>query len=387
MGTLTAARVKALTKPGRYGDGGTLYLHIAPGGSKSWVQRVAVRGRRRDIGLGGWPVVGLAKARQRAFANRGAVSDGRDSLADTRKARTPTFREAALKSYEANRPRWRSENTAAIWLAQMELHAFPALADRPVDRIGREEVLRVLTPLWSSKPDIARKLRGRIRGTLASAQAHGLIEHNVAGEAIDGALAPMPAVMKHHRALPYREVRAALDAVRASGASLAAKAGFEYLVLTAARAGEVRLATWAEIDLEDRRWRVPAARMKTGVEHRVPLSDAAVAVLERARRLRGAGDWLFPSPLRGSKPLSNMAWSKLLKELGVDAVPHGFRSSFRDFSSERTGAGTPSRERGRAELRAKRLVRETPRADGPVWARYVTGGSSAQVVRLHGRAT
>ena len=390
MGRLTASGVKALSKPGLHGDGGTLYLHVAPGGSKSWIQRASVNGRRRDIGLGGWPVVGLAKARQRAFANRVAVSDGRDPLAEKRKARTPTFREAALKTYEANRPRWRSEKTAEIWRQQLELHAFPFLADLPVDRIGREDVLRVLNPIWTSKPDIARKLRGRIRAVLAWAQAHGLIEHNVAGEAVDGALAPMPAVMKHHKALPYREVFAALEAVRGSGASLAAKLGFEFLVLTAARAGEVRLATWAEIDLEDRTWRVPATRMKGGAEHRVPLADEALAVLERVRPLRGPADLLFPSPLRPSKPLSNMTWSKLLKEVGVDAVPHGFRSSFRDWCSERTSVPHAVAEAALAHQVGNAVERSYARSDlfekrrGLMgqWAAFVLN-AGAKVVRLH----
>ncbi|MCY4025031.1 MAG: tyrosine-type recombinase/integrase [Acidobacteria bacterium] len=384
---LTAAKVRSLTKPGRYGDGGTLHLVVAPGGSKSWVQRIAIDGRRRDIGLGGWPVVGLAKARQRAFANRVAVSDGRNPLAEKRKARTLTFREAALKTYEANRPRWRGDRTATIWKQQMERHAFPILADLPVDEIGREDVLRCLTPIWTAHLDIARKLRGRIRAVLAWAQAHGHVEHNAAGDAISGALPAMPSVMKHHRALRYQDVPEALEAVRASGASLAAKAGFEFLVLTAARAGEVRLATWAEIDAEARTWRIPAARMKGGVEWRVPLAAAALAVLDRMRPLRGPADLLFASPTRPSRPLSNMTWNKLMRDLGIDAVPHGFRSSFRDWCAE---TGKP-REVAEAALahtvggvegayfrsdvfeRRRRLMQE--------WAGFVTG-DRAKVVRI-----
>jgi len=159
-GKLTVAMLRSLSRPGRYGDGGTLFLVVAPGGSKSWVQRVTIGSRRRDLGLGGWPVVSLAKARQRAFANRVAVSDGRNPLAEKRKVRTLTFREAALKTYEANRPRWRGDRTATIWKQQMERHAFPILADLPVDEIGREDVLRCLTPIWTAHPDIARKLGG-----------------------------------------------------------------------------------------------------------------------------------------------------------------------------------------------------------------------------------
>ena len=373
----------------RFSDGGTLTLLVSPRGAANWIQRITVAGKRHDLGLGGWPIVSLAKARQRAFANRIAVSDGRDPLAEKRKARTPTFREAARKTYEANRPRWRSRTTARIWMAQMELHAFPVLGDLPVDRVGRGDVLRVLTPLWTSKPDIARKLRGRIRSVLAWCQAHGLIEHNVAADAIDGALPAMPAVKAHHKAVPHQEVAAALEAVRGSGASLAAKLGFEFLVLTAARAGEVRLATWAEIDEEGRTWHVPGERMKTGVEWRVPLSDAALAVLERVRPLRGPADLLFPSPTKPSRPLSNMAWSKLLKELGVDAVPHGFRSSFRDWCAD-TG-----KEREIAEAALAHTVGgvegayfrsdlfERRRRLMDAWAQFLAGGA-AKVVRLSG---
>ena len=144
----------------------------------------------------------------------------------------------------------------------------------------------------------------------------------------------MPAIMEHYRALPFKEVPSALEAVRASGASTTAKLGFEFLVLTAARAGEVRGATWSEIDLEAREWRIPATRMKGGAEHRVPLSDAAVDVLQRVRPLRDRSDLVFPSASRRGKPLSNMTWTKLLRELGINAVPHGFRSSFRDWCAE-----------------------------------------------------
>ena len=223
MGRLSHGRIKVLATPGLHGDGDTLYLRVAAGGSKSWMQRVTINGRRRDLGLGSWPVVSLARARQRAFANRVAISEGRDPLAEKRKASVPTFREAATRTFELNRPRWRSQKTAANWTAQMELHAFPVLATLPVNEIGREAVLRVLTPIWTAHPDIARKLRGRIRAVLAWAQAHDYIEHNVAGEAIDAALPAMPAVTAHYRALPYAEVGKALESVEASTASLVVK--------------------------------------------------------------------------------------------------------------------------------------------------------------------
>ena len=203
-----------------------------------------------------------------------------------------------------------------------------------MNEIGREAVLRVLTPIWTAHPDIARKLRGRIRAVLAWAQAHGYIEHNVAGEAIDAALPAMPAVTAHYRALPYAEVGKALESVEASTASLVVKACLCFVVLTACRSGEARGAKWSEIDIEAREWRIPASRMKANVEHRVPLFAAAVAVLDRVRPLRDGSDLVFPSQ-RG-RELSDATMTKCLRTAGIDAVPHGFRTSFRTWASEQT---------------------------------------------------
>lgn len=338
MGKLTAASVKGLAAPGRYGDGGTLFLYIAPGGSKSWIQRVTIDGRRRDIGLGGWPVVSLAKARQRAFANRVAIADGQNPLAEKRKAKTPTFRHAADQVFEANKPRWRNAKHTANWMASLEKYAFPTLGDLPVDQISREDVLRVLSPIWTSRPERARRLRQRIRATLGWCQAHGFVEHNAAGEAIDGALPSMATKKQHLRALPYQEVAAALQVVEGSRASQSAKLCLRFLVLTAARSGESRGAIWTEIDAEAREWHIPADRMKAGVEHRQPLNDAAMAVLEQARELDDRSGLIFPSPTRRGKPLSDMALTKVLRDNGLAerTTVHGFRSAFRDWAAERT---------------------------------------------------
>ena len=338
MGKLTATIIKALAAAGRYGDGGTLFLSIAPGGSKSWVQRVTIDGHRRDIGLGGWPVVSLAKARQRAFANRVAIADGLDPLAEKRKTRTPTFRHAAEQTFEANKPRWRNPKVESNWMQQLERHAFARLGDIPVNQIGREDVLAVLTPIWTTKPETARRVRRTIKATLRWCQAHGFVEHNAAGEAIAGALPAMAAVKQHFRALPYAEVPEALQVVEGSRASPAVRLCLRFLILTAARSGEARAATWTEIDTEAREWRIPGDRMKGGVEHRQPLSDAAMAVLEQARALDDGSGLTFPSPTRRGKPLSDMALTKLLRDNGLAerTTVHGFRSAFRDWAAERT---------------------------------------------------
>ena len=281
MEQLTVAKARAITEPGRYRADPTLYLNVAPGGSKSWIQRVAIDGRRRDIGLGPFPVIGLAEARRRAFANRVAVAEGRDPLSEKHRAKAPTFREAAVRTFEANRGRWRNAKHIASWMQMLEKRALPVIGAMRVDQIAREDVLRILTPIWTRHPEVARKTRQRIRAVLAWAQAHGYVEHNAAGEGIDGALPTMPKQKRHYRALPYQEVAAALETIETSRASLAAKLCLRFVVLTAARSGEARAATWSEIDEDAGLWVIPAERMKTGTEHRQPLSRCSAG---RARR-------------------------------------------------------------------------------------------------------
>ena len=340
-GKLTAATVRNISSPGRYADGNTLFLNVKKGGSKSWIQRITVDGRRRDIGLGAFPTISLAKARERAMANRLAIADGRDPLAEKKRATVPTFREAAQATFEANRPRWRDTKTARNWMQGMEKRAFPVIGNMRVDRVQREDVLRILKPVWTVHPDVARKLRQRMRATLRWCQAHGYVEQNVAGEAIDGALPPMSAVRTHHRALPYSEIRACLETIRASSASTSARLCLEFLVLTATRSGEARGARWDGIDLDAGEWRIAADRMKTMKPHVVPLSDPAMRVLDQARAL-GDGPLVFPSPIRRNqpRPLSDMTLMKVLHTVGLGrkATVHGFRSSFRTWASERTEA-------------------------------------------------
>ena len=391
MGKLTVLKARSHLKPGMYGDGGTLYLVVAPGGSKSWVQRLTIDGKRTDIGLGGFPLTTLAEARDKAFENRRLARSGGDPLAEKRKAKAPTFREAARRTHEANLSRWRNGKHTVSWMQTLERYAMPRLGAMPVDRIGREEVLSVLTPIWSSRAETARRVRQRIRAVLSWCQAHGFVEHNAAGEGIDGALPSQPKVKSHQRALAYGEVAAALATVDRSGASVAAKLALRFVILTAARSGEARLATWTEIDMEVRTWTISASRMKAGTEHRVPLSDAAVAVLEQARSLGDGSGVVFPSPMKRGQPLSDMALTKVLRDTGLAerATVHGFRSSFRDWCAE---AGKP-REIAEAALahtvagvegayfRSDLFQRRRQLMDS--WASFLTGGR-AKVVQLHG---
>ena len=391
MGTLTVARAKSLSEPGLYRADPTLYLRIAPGGSKSWVQRLTIEGRRHDLGLGGFPLVTLAEARGKAYENRRLARSGGDPLAAKRRAKTPTFRQAASRTCDALRPRWRNHKHATDWMATLERHAHPVIGDMSVDRIRREDVLRTLTPIWTRRPETARRVRQRMRAVLRWCWAHGYVSENVAGEGIDGALPKMPAVRQHFRALPHAEVATALETVESSRASKAAKLCLRFLVLTAARSGEARGATWAEVDAEAREWRIPGDRMKRGAEHRVPLSDAALVVLERARTLDDGSGLIFPSALKPGRSLSNMTLTKILRDQGLAgrATVHGFRSAFRDWCAE-TGkpreiaeAALAHTVRGvegayfRSDLFARRRVLMDQ------WAAFLSATDS-KVVRLYG---
>ena len=349
--------------PGKHSDGGGLTLLVKPSGRRSWVARVSVNGKRRDIGLGGYPEVTLDEARSKAAQFRAEAADrkaagngaaGADTAASLRAQhllRMPTFGEAAAAVHALNAPRWRSERYAAEWLDSLRRHAAP-LWHTPADRITRTDVLEVLHPIWTDTPASARRVRQRIRKTLAYAMAlHEHIACNPAGDGIDAALPPMPRVRSHRRALHYRDVPGALRAVAASGASDAAKLCLRFVALTATRSGEARGARWSEIEAPETpaeaseapeapeaTWRIPAERMKTAVEHRVPLSRQALDVLEAARPLRDGSGLVFPSPLRPGAELSSQALLKLLRCQGLDTTVHGFRSSFKTWTLEATSA-------------------------------------------------
>ena len=390
---LTALEAKSIKVPGFYRAGNTLYLKVTRAGTKSWIQRLTIQGKRHDIGLGGYPQVSLARARTLAFQHRELAWAGEDPLARKRKANLPTFKEAAEKTFEANRARWRSEVTAKNWQQGMKKHVLPKLGGLRVDKIGREQVLQVLTPIWTQIPEVARKQRNRIRAVLSWCQAHGFIQHNVAGEMIDGALPAMPAVKAHYRALPYQEVAAALETIDASNVSLAAKLCFRFLVLTATRSGEARGARWSEINLEAKVWRIPASRMKAGVEHSVPLPVAVVTLLEQAHILRDGSDLIFPSSVKRGTPMSDMTLTKVLRTTGLATrtTVHGFRSSFRDWASECTNAAHAVMELSLAHKVGSSVERAYARSDllakrrqlMEQWAAYLTG-AEADVVQLHG---
>ena len=330
---LSAAFVRS-APPGRHADGNGLYLFVQPTETRSWVQRLVIRGRRRELGLGAATLVPLAKARELALANRMLARSGGDPLADKRRVQgVPTFAEAAQRVLEQKRGGWRGRWHAQNWIRSLERYAFPRIGGRPVSEVNTADVLEILTPIWHAKAETARAVRQRIRSVLEWAIALDMRNDNPCDRVLP-VLGPQNDIVTHRQALPHKDVAAAIESVRTSAAQPAVKLAFELLVLTAARSGEVRLATWTEMDMAGRVWTISAARMKAKREHRVPLCGRAVEILDAARAL-GAGNSLV-FPMRSGKPIGMSTLPKMLEYQRIAAVPHGFRSSFRDWAAERT---------------------------------------------------
>ena len=341
MAKLTSVGAKALTKPGRYGDGDGLYLYISPSGTKSWVQRIVVDGRRRDVGLGSFSTVGLARARSIAHDNRVAVAEGRDPVAEKRESAQrcqpsiPTFAQAAAFVIDLRRPTWSNEKHVAQWESTLGTYAHPVIGDMTVDAITSADLMNVLTPIWTSKAETASRVRQRIETVMDWAVAQGYRLDNPAGRSLLRGLPKTQRLKEHHQALPYTQVPGAVIQVRESNASIMTKLSFEYLVLTAARSGEVRGADWAEVDWELATWKIPASRMKARRPHRIPLSERAMEVLGRALELGDGQGLIFPG-IRSGKPASEMVFTAMLRRMEIPAVPHGFRTSFRNWVAECT---------------------------------------------------
>ena len=331
---LSAAFVRS-APPGRHADGNGLYLFVQPSGTRSWIQRLLVRGRRRELGLGSAGLVPLAEAREKALVNRKLARQGGDPLAEKRRSQAvPTFAEAAARVLEQKQAGWRNPRHPREWMSSLRRFAFPRIGKMPVSEVTSADVLEILTPIWHQQAPTARRVRQRLRAVLEWAVAMEFRMDNPC-DRIGPVLGPQQDVTEHMQALPHREVAAVIQKVRASTALPAAKLALEFLVLTAARWGEVRWAEWEEIDRDGRVWTVPARRAKTNRRHRVPLCGRALEILEAAQALgKGAGPLVFTHG--GGKPLHDSALRRLLRELGIAAVPHGFRSSFRDWAGEQT---------------------------------------------------
>jgi integrase len=336
---LTAQFVRTVKAPGKYFDGHGLILRVQSNGARQWVQRIVIRGKRCELGLGNPSLVSLAEARELALDNRKLARAGGDPLQAKRQAEAVlTFEEAAWKVHEMHMPTWRSAKHSQDFINSLRAYSFPKLGALKVAEVTTADVLAVLTPIWTKKPETARRVRQRIGTIMKWAVAKGWRQDNPA-DAIAQALPKHDRTKAHRKALPYPEVARCIDVVKASGAGIATKLALEFLVLTAARSGEIRGATWDEIDLGDGEtcatWEIPASRMKAKKPHRVPLSARAVEILHEAEKLANGSGLMFPGTKIG-KPLSDMTLSKLVKELGFDADVHGFRTSFRTWAQEQT---------------------------------------------------
>lgn len=334
---LSVQKVKAVG-PGRHGDGRGLFLYVKATGARSWVLRYQVQGRRRDLGLGAYPEVTLAMARERASEARRLIAEGHDPIAKKQHAKPKTFKEAALELIESKRSGWKNAKHAAQWTATLDAYVFPRIGQMQVVRVETADVITTLTPIWTGKPETASRVRQRIEAVLDYATALGIRagDNPARWRGHLDHLLPKPTkvrAVKHHPALPHADI-AGFMADLAGRNGVAARA-LAFTILTAARSGETRGMTWAEVDLDARIWTIPADRMKAGKEHRVPLTDACIALLGPRR---DDTSLVFESESKPGKQISDMSMTAVLRRMGRAAITvHGFRSTFRDWAGETTG--------------------------------------------------
>lgn len=335
--SLSTQKVRA-AKPGRHGDGRGLFLYVKASGSRSWMLRYQVQGRRRDLGLGAYPDVSLAMARERAAEARRLIANGEDPIAKKQQAKPKTFKGAALELIESKRHGWKNVKHAAQWTSTLENYVFPKIGQVQVSKIETADVISTLTPIWSTKPETANRVRQRIEAVIDYASAldirtgdnparwRGHLDH----------VLPKPKkvrAVQHHAALPHADI-AEFMVELSTRAGVAAQA-LGFAILTAARSGETRGITWGEVDLQKATWAIPAARMKAAKEHRVPLSKAAIAFLGPRRNDNAL---VFESEAKPGKPISDMSMTAVLRRMKYDDITvHGFRSTFRDWAGEKTG--------------------------------------------------
>lgn len=388
--TLSARTVATLTQPGRHSDGGGLYLNITPSGARSWVFMWKADGKRREMGLGALRDVPLAKARERAAEARQKLTNGLDPIAARdNKPQVMTFGEAADALIESMSFSWRNGKHRAQWKMTLTVYCEPLRA-KPVTAVGTEDVLKVLQPLWTTKPETASRLRGRMERVFdfARARGQGSGENPARWRGHLDAVLPKRARLTrgHHKAMPFDEVPAFMTALRERD-GIAARA-LEFAILTAARSGEVMGARWVEFDLEARVWTVPAARMKAGREHRVPLSARAIEILKEMEQKR-LSDLVFPGTKPG-RPLSVMALEMVLRRMKLDVTVHGFRSAFRDWAGERTHFPREIAEAALAHLVGDAVERAYRRGDAlekrrelmDAWASFLEQKAGSNVVHL-----
>jgi integrase len=387
---LTARKVET-AKPGKYSDGGNLYLIVSETGARKWVLRFTWRGRAKEMGLGSATSVPLADAREKAASARRKIAQGVNPIeARKRDGGIPTFGEMADDVRETLSTGFRNEKHKAQWKSTLKTYAAP-LRGKPVDTITTDDVLTVLKPMWTTKAETASRVRGRIEKVLDAAKAKGFREGENPARwrgHLDHLL-PRPSKLArgHHAAMPYEDVAAFVGKLREREASAAL--ALEFCILTAARSGEVLGARWSEIDLDKKIWTVPANRMKPGRVHRVPLSARAVSILKHLA-VPKSGDFVFPGHSRG-KSLSNMAMEMMLRRMNIEgATVHGFRSSFRDWAGNVTTFPREVTETALSHVIGDKAEQAYRRSDAlekrrklmEAWASYCEPKANSNVFRL-----
>ena len=391
---LTARQAETLSRPGRHSDGGGLYLFISPDGRRRWTFLYVRKGKQREAGLGSAAKGGvtLRQARDKAAEARAMLKDGHDPLDEWRKPdaeAVPTFGAMADEFLASHASSFRNAKHRAQWTMTLTTYCAP-VRDTTVDAIDTEAVLSVLKPLWTRAPETASRLRGRIEAVMDAAKARGFIDRNAANPArwkghLDKLLPKRGKLTRgHHAAMPYADVPAFLAELRQRPAT-AARA-LEFCILTATRSGETLAAYWDEMDPDAKVWTVPAERTKAAREHRVPLSDRALAILEEMKGAR-TGDYVFPG-LKPKRPLSNMAFEMLLRRAKSAYTAHGFRSSFRDWAGNETHFPREIAEHALAHVIGDKAEQAYRRSDAlarrrelmDAWARHCGGGTGENVL-------
>ena len=335
---LTALKIKKLTIPGRYADGNNLYLEVDKSGARRWTLRVTILGRRRDMGLGGISTVSLEEARELAYQYRKIARSGGDPILERQKNRglQTTLIYCTKKVHAINLPTWKNEKFAKQWLSSLEHHVFPTIGKLPISQVTSADILRVLTPIWNTKGDTAKKIKQRLRMIIKWARAQGYFQGDDPVELAEQALPKQLKSDDHHKSLEFEKLPEMISNLRKSKISLPTKLALEFTILSACRTSEVLNAKWEEIDLTKLIWSIPSERMKGGKVHQVPLTDRMTVILNDCKKLKTNNDLLFPSEINGVALSNNTMRLALKKRLKVDATVHGMRSSFKDWASETT---------------------------------------------------
>lgn len=336
---LSALGVKKEKTPGYHADGRGLYLQVSASGSKSWILRYTLNKKSREMGLGSYPDVTLAQARTDATAHRLLLKDGIDPLTVRRSKQMSmqqqrTFVECAQEYYETHKDGWKNAKHASQWTNTLATYAYPIFGDKGISDINKADILAALTPIWATKQATASRVKQRIHAVLDWAAAKDYRQGHDSGiwDQIARSLPKVRDARGHFASCLYRDIHTTIEAVKTSGCDDNVKLALEFIILTAARTGEVRAAQWSEIDFVDQRRIIPGDRMKSGKEHRVPLSPRALAILKLQQG--NGSDLIFPN--KKGKQYSDMTFTTALRRLGLEFTVHGFRSTFRDWAAEQT---------------------------------------------------